>query len=219
MSDGNPPDDMFGGLPFMADLMKLLQGQTSGSNDTARQLAHTIANDGQSEPNIDPADRIAVEQLIRVAELQVASLTELSTGPITVEVGNRSQWADRTITDYRPLFETLSDSMSQGLQLPDDLPTGDPMAAMLANSATASNRPAEQTASATSSAARSIAGARLVRASGIIAVAVMLRWRRWRSASELSVEPIRILFTSSFRLSPRPDRNSFGFRRISRQGW
>ena len=66
MSDGNPPDDMFGGLPFMADLMKLLQGQTSGSNDTARQLAHTIANDGQSEPNIDPADRIAVEQLIRV---------------------------------------------------------------------------------------------------------------------------------------------------------
>ena len=46
MSDGNPPDDMFGGLPFMADLMKLLQGQTSGSNDTARQLAHTIANDG-----------------------------------------------------------------------------------------------------------------------------------------------------------------------------
>ena len=133
MSDGNPPDDMFGGLPFMADLMKLLQGQTSGSNDTARQLAHTIANDGQSEPNIDPADRIAVEQLIRVAELQVASLTELSTGPITVEVGNRSQWADRTITDYRPLFETLSDSMSQGLQLPDDLPTGDPMAAMMAN--------------------------------------------------------------------------------------
>ena len=69
MSDGNPPDDMFGGLPFMADLMKLLQGQTSGSNDTARQLAHTIANDGQSEPNLDPADRIAVEQLIRVCLL------------------------------------------------------------------------------------------------------------------------------------------------------
>ena len=122
MSDGNPPDDMFGGLPFMADLMKLLQGQTSGSNDTARQLAHAIANDGQSEPNIDPADRIAVEQLIRVAELQVASLTELSTGSITVEVGNRSQWADRTITDYRPLFETLSDSMSRGSSCPTTSP-------------------------------------------------------------------------------------------------
>ncbi|MEM8706760.1 MAG: zinc-dependent metalloprotease [Actinomycetota bacterium] len=134
MSDGNPPDDPFGGLPFMADLMKLLQGQTSGNNDTARQLAHTIANDGQSEPNIDPTDRIAVEQLVRVAELQVAMLTELPTsGAVTVEVGNRSQWADRTITDYRPLFETLSASMSQGLQLPDDLPAGDPMAAMMAS--------------------------------------------------------------------------------------
>ena len=57
-----------------------------------------------------------------------------------------------------------------------------------------------------------------VRALGMMAVAVMLRWRRWRSASELSVEPIRILFTSSFRLSPRPNGNSFGFRRIARQG-
>lgn len=135
MSDGNPPEDPFGGLPFMADLMKLLQGQSSGNNDTARQLAHTIANDGQSEPNIDPADRIAVEQLVRVAELQVTTLTQLSTGSagVTVEVGNRSQWADRTITDYRPLFETLSNSMSQGMQLPDDLPAGDPMAAMMAN--------------------------------------------------------------------------------------
>lgn len=135
MSDGNPPEDPFGGLPFMADLMKLLQGQSSGNNDTARQLAHTIANDGQSEPNIDPADRIAVEQLVRVAELQVTTLTQLTTGGagVSVEVGNRSQWADRTITDYRPLFETLSSSMSQGMQLPDDLPAGDPMAAMMAN--------------------------------------------------------------------------------------
>lgn len=131
MSDGMPPDDPFGGLPFMADLMKLLQGQASGSNDTARQLAHTIANDGQSEPNVDPTDRIAVEQLVRVAELQVAQATELAVGPITVEIGNRSQWADRTITDYRPLFETLSESMASGMQLPDDLPTDDPMAAMM----------------------------------------------------------------------------------------
>ena len=133
MSDGMPPDDPFGGLPFMADLMKMFQGQASGSSDTARQLAHTIANDGESEANIDPSDRIAVEQLVRVAELQVAQATDLPVGPITVEVGNRSQWADRTITDYRPLFETLTDSMAAGMQLPTDLPADDPMAAMLGN--------------------------------------------------------------------------------------
>ena len=133
MSDGMPPDDPFGGLPFMADLMKMFQGQASGSSDTARQLAHTIANDGESEANIDPTDRIAVEQLVRVAELQVAQATDLPVGPITVEVGNRSQWADRTIADYRPLFETLTDSMAAGMQLPADLPADDPMAAMLGN--------------------------------------------------------------------------------------
>ena len=117
----------------MADLMKMFQGQASGSSDTARQLAHTIANDGESEANIDPTDRIAVEQLVRVAELQVAQATDLLVGPITVEVGNRSQWADRTIADYRPLFETLTDSMAAGMQLPADLPADDPMAAMLGN--------------------------------------------------------------------------------------
>ncbi|MEM9519621.1 MAG: zinc-dependent metalloprotease [Actinomycetota bacterium] len=133
MSDGMPPEDPFGGLPFLADLMKLIQGQGAGSADTARQLAHTIANDGQSESNIDPTDRIAVEQLVRVAELQVAQATDLAIGPITVEVGNRSQWADRTIADYRPLFETLSSSMAGAMQPPTDLPAGDPMAAMMGN--------------------------------------------------------------------------------------
>ena len=128
-----PPEDPFGGLPFMADLMKLLQGQAGGTSDTARQLAHTIANDGESESNLDPTDRIAVEQLVRVAELQVAQATDLSVGSISVEVGNRSQWADRTIADYRPLFETLTDSMSAGMALPTDLPADDPMAAMLGN--------------------------------------------------------------------------------------
>lgn len=132
MSDSNPPDDPFGGLPFMADLLKMLQGQTGGANDTARQLAHTIANDGQTEPNIDPTDRIAVEQLVRVAELQVAQLTELPIGTVNVEVGNRSQWADQTIADYRPLFATLSDAMGKGMQMPPgDLPSDDPMASMM----------------------------------------------------------------------------------------
>ena len=123
-------------MGFLTDLMKMLQGQAGGSTDTARQLAHTIANEGQSEPNIDPTDRIAVEQLIRVAELQVASTTGLAVSQqgVSVEVGNRSQWADRTIADYRPLFETLSTSMAAGMQMPtDDIPTGDPLAAMMAN--------------------------------------------------------------------------------------
>ena len=114
--------------------MRMLQGVGSGSTEAARQLAHTIANDGVAEPNLDPADRIAVEELVRVAELQVGGVTDLPVaraGPLRVDVGNRSQWADRTIDDYRPLFETLSRSLAAGMEPPDDLPSDDPMATML----------------------------------------------------------------------------------------
>ncbi len=136
MSDAGPPGgDPFGGIPFIGELMRMLQGQTGGSPDIARQLARTIANDGATEPNIEPVDRIAVEELVRVAELQVAAATDLPVargGALTTEVGNRGQWADRTIDDYRPLFEELSSSMAAGIQLPDDIPTDDPMASMMA---------------------------------------------------------------------------------------
>ncbi len=137
MSDGLPPQDPFGEIPFIGELMKMMQGQRgTGGGDAARQLAHTIANDGIAESNIEPADRIAVEGLVRVAELQIAAATDLPVaqrGPLRVEIGNRSQWADRTIEDYRPLFETLSESMAGTLPTADDLPADDPMAAMMSS--------------------------------------------------------------------------------------
>lgn len=136
MSDDPPPDgDPFGAVPFLGEIMRMLQGQTGAGPDAARQLARTIANNGQSESNVDPADRIAVEQLVRVAELQVQSATELPVarqGPLRVDVTNRSQWADRTIDDYRSLFEALAESMTAGMVPPDDLPDDDPMAQMMA---------------------------------------------------------------------------------------
>lgn len=136
MSDDLPPDgDPFGGIPFIGELMRMLQGQSGGGADAARQLARSIANDGQSEANIDPADRIAVEELVRVAELRVQGATDLPVarhGPLKVAVVNRSQWADQTIDDYRPLFETLAAAMTATMALPDDLPEADPMAQMMA---------------------------------------------------------------------------------------
>ncbi len=137
MSDDLPPDgDPFGGIPFLGELMKMLQGQAAGGVDAARQLARSIANDGESEPNIDPADRIAVETLVRVAELQVQNATDLPVargGALRATVANRSQWADQTIDDYRPLFEALAEGMTASMGTPDDLPVGDPMAEMMAS--------------------------------------------------------------------------------------
>ena len=135
MSDDLPPDgDPFGGIPFLGELMKMLQGQVAGGSDAARQLARSIANDGESEPNIDPTDRIAIENLIRVAELQVQHATDLPVarhGPLRVTVANRSQWADQTIDDYRPLFEELAAGMTATMGPLDDDAPGDPMAEMM----------------------------------------------------------------------------------------
>jgi len=137
MSDDLPPDgDPFGGIPFLGELMKMLQGQAGGGADAARQLARSIANDGESEANIDPTDRIAIEALVRVAELQVQNATDLPVarqGALKVTVANRTQWADQTIDDYRPLFEELAAGMTATMGTPEDLPEGDPMAQMMAS--------------------------------------------------------------------------------------
>ena len=143
--DEDQPDDPFG-LPFIGELMKLFQGSGQLGGDHGRQIARSLANGGVSEPNIDPSDRIAVEELVRVAELRVEDATGLSVAresALRVEVANRSQWSDRTIDDYADLFAQLSASMMAGLTpaSPTDLADGgsddlsggdpsDPMAAM-----------------------------------------------------------------------------------------
>ncbi|MEZ5168907.1 MAG: zinc-dependent metalloprotease [Acidimicrobiales bacterium] len=136
MSDDPPPGaDPFGEIPFLGELMRMMQGQAGGGIDAARQLARSVANEGQSEPNVDPADRIAVEQLIRVAELQVEAATELPVArheALRVTVGNRTQWVDQTIDDYRTLFTALAQSMTASIDPPDDVAPTEPLAQMMA---------------------------------------------------------------------------------------
>jgi putative hydrolase len=132
MSDDGPlgGDSPFGGMPFFGDLMRLLQSQGAISWDAARQLAVAIANEGASEPNVDPAERISLEQLGRVADLHVSSRTGLPTAPggHSVEIApvNRTIWAQRTLDAYRPLLEKLAGSLSAAPP-PDP---ADPSAAM-----------------------------------------------------------------------------------------
>ena len=123
-----------GDLPVIGDLMRLLQGGAPGANQ-AREVGRAIASGGASEPNIDPADRIALEQLVRVAELRVADATGLQPArgaPLRVEVVNRVGWSDRTIGDYGELFGALGDSITAGAEADSDDTSSDPMAAMLA---------------------------------------------------------------------------------------
>jgi putative hydrolase len=106
----------FEGFPLFGDLAKLFsQGGRGVPWDAARSLALAVATDNQSEPNVDPIERIKLEQLARVAELHVANVTGLSTTvtgrELTVLPVNRGHWAQRTLEDYRPLLEKLAGSL------------------------------------------------------------------------------------------------------------
>lgn len=107
--------------------------------DNARQVAISVATEGRSEPNVDPMERMGIEQLARVAELHVADVTGLSTahgpGAVSVVPVNRTRWVTDSLEAYRPLVERLAaalspaDSELEGLQGFDGDPD-DPMAGM-----------------------------------------------------------------------------------------
>ena len=141
---GGPGDDPFGddnpfkGMPIFGDLAKLFQQQGPVNWDAARQLALSIATGDltTSEPNVDPLERMKIEQLARVADLQVANATGLSTSVtgrgVTIVPVTRTQWAQQALEAYRPLFEKLAGSLHQDEPvLPDEPPSAaDPMAWM-----------------------------------------------------------------------------------------
>lgn len=107
--------DPFGGMPFFGDLAKMIGRQGPISWDAARQISHSIATEGGTEANVDPLARIQLEQLSRVAELQVANATGLDPSPsgagITIAPVTRGQWVTRTLEDLRPRFEQLARSL------------------------------------------------------------------------------------------------------------
>ncbi|MSX74142.1 MAG: hypothetical protein F2942_05515 [Actinobacteria bacterium] len=117
-SDPSGDDNPFESMNFfLQDLSKMFAGGPAGSWDTALQLAGAIATEGQPEPNVDPADRLAIEQLARVAELHVGEVTGRSVEePVRIEALNRTQWAKRFLDEERPLLEELSGSIGAALQ-------------------------------------------------------------------------------------------------------
>lgn len=126
-----------GDFPFqnmLADLMKLMNQGSLPQWEMARQLATAVASDGTADPNVDPLDRIRLEELGRIAELNVAEVTglDLTSGgrPLVVRPLTRTEWAVRTLESWQPVLEPLSDAggLSSGDDpaLPSDLTEDEP---------------------------------------------------------------------------------------------
>jgi putative hydrolase len=98
---------------LLGDLMSLMGGTGTGERlELARQLAQGVAGGGQPEVNVDPVERIRLEELLRVAELHVAELTGLSPGPsgavLSVDAVGPAGWARRTVDDWGFVLDAMT---------------------------------------------------------------------------------------------------------------
>jgi putative hydrolase len=136
-SDGTPDpfgSNPFAGMPLFGDLARMLNQQmgrqAGGETETARQFAINVATGGKTESNVDPVERMRIEELARVAELHVAQVTGLTVptpGGTAVEAVTRTQWVERTLVDHRNLLAKLSASLAQDPD-DDDIDPNDPLA-------------------------------------------------------------------------------------------
>jgi putative hydrolase len=107
----------FEGFPMFADLARLFSAQGPVNWDVARQIAGWVATQGTPEGNVEPLERIRMEELARVADLHVSDATGLSTsvagGVLSVLPVTRGDWALHSLEAYRPLLEQLAAALTR----------------------------------------------------------------------------------------------------------
>jgi len=104
----------FGGFGFdPAALGRMFSDSGPVSWELARWM---VTQDAGAQVNVDPLRRMRLEELLRVADLQVGDVTGLATAPVghtlTVQAVSPGAWAEATLDDYRALLERLAQSLS-----------------------------------------------------------------------------------------------------------
>ncbi len=94
--------------------------------ELARHAALAVASGGQAEINVDPVERIRLEELARVAELNIADFTGVDTSVsgrgVTVRSVTRGEWALATLKAWGPLLESVAQSLSGADAKPGEAP-------------------------------------------------------------------------------------------------
>ena len=109
-SGGNEPDrpaDWAGKAPLFAELQKLMSWSGGPVNwDMARQLA--ISQAVTDDRPVTPAERTAVQQALRLADLWLDPITTLPSGVRAGAAWSRVEWIERTL----PVWSTLCDPVA-----------------------------------------------------------------------------------------------------------
>ena len=110
-----PPEPGDAGNPFqslLGDLMNMLGTNAPDQWEMTRSFALNVATGGEAEPNVEPVQRIRLEQLARVAELNVSEVTGLAVAPdgrrlSCVAVG-RGDWTVRALESWRAVLTSMA---------------------------------------------------------------------------------------------------------------
>ena len=113
MPQGDPGN---AGNPFqslLGDLLNVLGSAGAPDQWTlTSSFAVNVATGGEPEPNVEPVLRIQLEQLARVAELNVMEATGLPVAPdgrrLTCVAVGRSDWTMRALDSWRPILSAMA---------------------------------------------------------------------------------------------------------------
>ncbi len=101
---------------LLGDLLKMMgAGTSSGARvELARSLAHGVATGGEAEGNVDPVERMQLEELVRLAEMHVTEITGLAVAPagssLEVTAVRPGSWAWSTVEDWAFLLDAASEA-------------------------------------------------------------------------------------------------------------
>jgi putative hydrolase len=128
-----PPESGDAGNPFqslLGDLMNMLGSTASNQWEMTRSFAHNVATGGTPEANVDPVQRIQLEQLARVAELNVTDATGLPVSPdgrrLTCVPVGPGDWTLRALDSWRALLTAMTPSSGPNPSVPPAGDTHDP---------------------------------------------------------------------------------------------
>ena len=117
---------------MFGDLAKALAGQGPLNWDAARQFAQLGATGGAPEANVDPAVRLAIADLARIAWFHVAEVVGSDAAAPEPQVVTRGQWASGTLDAYRHLFTEMATALGTPAEADETDAAADPMMAMMA---------------------------------------------------------------------------------------
>jgi putative hydrolase len=127
-----PPEPGDAGNPFqslLGDLMNMLGTSAPNQWEMTRSFALNVATGGEAEPNVDPVQRIRLEQLARVAELNVIEATGMPVSPdgrrLTCVPVGRGDWTLRALESWRPILSAMAPTPGATPAPPVD--TSDPL--------------------------------------------------------------------------------------------